>query len=73
MWRKNNKASFINDNTSKSSNIYYNEIYCYLIQHIKQKNNNKYVRDIVSRKVLLKYLLNNIGHDIGQFVYVNIV
>lgn len=34
---KGKTASIINDNTSKSSNIYYNEIYCYLIQRIKQK------------------------------------
>lgn len=31
-----NTASIINDNTSKSSNIYYRRIYCDLIRHIKQ-------------------------------------
>lgn len=37
-------ARIISDNTSKGSNIYYDEIYCYLIQHIKQeKKNFKYM------------------------------
>lgn len=36
----------ISDNTSKSSNIYYDKIYRYLIQHMKKKEIQKYLQNM---------------------------